>query len=295
MPQIVQYQGSKRALAPRILGYMPPKFSRLLEPFSGMAAVSVAAATEGRAGRYLINDINAPLVSVLEAAVNDPAGLALRYKGLWSEQFGYPGGHPSHFYHVRDSFNLGERTPENMLYLLARCVKGAVRYSKDGKFNQSPDRRRHGKKPAGVARSVGRVSALLSGISDFSALDYREFLQAAVPGDVVYMDPPYQGVSGPKDARYLAGLGFQDFVDSVRSLNERGVDFLISYDGECGGKRYGAELPGFLGCRRTVLDAGPSAQSTLLGKSNTTYEALYVSAGLFRAYEKSRGFQRLKP
>ena len=43
-PHIVQYQGSKRILAPRIMQYMPKYFNRLIEPFSGMAAISIAVA-----------------------------------------------------------------------------------------------------------------------------------------------------------------------------------------------------------------------------------------------------------
>ena len=42
IPHIVQYQGSKRVLAPQILQYMPERFNRLIEPFSGMAAISIA-------------------------------------------------------------------------------------------------------------------------------------------------------------------------------------------------------------------------------------------------------------
>ena len=49
VPHIVQYQGSKRKLAPKILQYLPNKFERLVEPFSGMAAISVATALEKRA------------------------------------------------------------------------------------------------------------------------------------------------------------------------------------------------------------------------------------------------------
>ena len=65
IPHIVQYQGSKRILAPQILQYMPNKFNRLLEPFSGMAAISIAAAYDNRTDAYVINDINAPLIRML--------------------------------------------------------------------------------------------------------------------------------------------------------------------------------------------------------------------------------------
>lgn len=36
VPHIVQYQGSKRNLAPQILPYFPQRFNRLIEPFAGM-------------------------------------------------------------------------------------------------------------------------------------------------------------------------------------------------------------------------------------------------------------------
>lgn len=58
IPHLVQYQGSKRILAPQILQYMPRKFRRLLEPFAGMAAITIAVAKENRAEMYHVNDIN---------------------------------------------------------------------------------------------------------------------------------------------------------------------------------------------------------------------------------------------
>ena len=66
VPHIVQYQGSKRILAPQILPYMPHRFERLIEPFAGMAAITIATAKAGRAGHYVVNDLNKPLVDVQE-------------------------------------------------------------------------------------------------------------------------------------------------------------------------------------------------------------------------------------
>jgi len=280
VPHMVQYQGSKRLLASRILDYMPGKIKRLIEPFAGMAAVTVAMANEKRAGRYVINDINGPVVRLLQAAVDTPDELIKSYTGVWREQFNYPGGHLCHYYHVRDVFNGGCQNAENMLYLLARCVKGSVRYGKNGNFNQSPDKRRHGTNPKNIAENVRAISTLLRGKTDFAAKDYRKMFDIAEHGDLVYMDPPYQGVSNTRDARYVAGVGFEEFSDSVETLNKKGVDFIISYDGACGGREYGRELPKSLGCAKYLLDAGLSAQAVLLGKRDTTYEALYVSKNL---------------
>lgn len=280
IPHIVQYQGSKRKLALQILGYMPKKFNRLVEPFSGMAAISVAAAYQNRAEAYYINDLNGPLISILETAVNRPEKLIAEYEKLWQEQFTFSANHVDHYYEVRRRFNEGDYSAVNMLYLLARCVKGSVRYGKAGNFNQSPDKRRHGTTPVNLKKNVYLVSELLQGKTVFSSLDYHMVLEKAQPGDVIYMDPPYQGVSNVRDSRYFSGVDFTDFVESLGFLNKKGIDYIVSYDGCCGDRQYGNELPAELECRKILLDAGLSSQATLLGKRETTYEALYVSKGL---------------
>jgi len=280
VPHIVQYQGSKRKLAPQILQYMPTHITRLVEPFSGMAAISIAVANEHRADGYYINDLNEPLMNVLREAINYPEKLLNDYAAVWNEQFEYGDNHTEHFYVVRDRFNSGEKTPANMLYLLARCVKGAVRYGSDGKFNQSPDKRRHGTSPKNLERNVYAISHLLKGRTEFSALDYKEVFKNLKRGDLVYMDPPYQGVSNVRDNRYLSGVSFTEFSKALEILNEKGIDYIVSYDGACGGKEYGQDLPQSLGCKKVMLNAGLSSQAILLGKKSTTLEALYISEAL---------------
>lgn len=280
IPHIVQYQGSKRILAPQILRFMPDRFNRLIEPFAGMAAISVATAYENRTNNFHINDLNAPLVRMLQFAIERPRELLDAYSKVWEEQFRYGDEHVQHFYVVRERFNNGEETPENMLYLLARCVKGAVRYGKNGKFNQSPDKRRHGTNPKTLTPNLYSISRLLNGKATFSSLDYHDVLEISQPGDLVYMDPPYQGVSNVRDNRYYAGVPFGEFAESIKILERKGVDYLISYDGECGGKEYGEELPSSLRCRKFMLNAGLSSQALLLGKKSTTFEALYISETL---------------
>lgn len=279
-PHIVQYQGSKRILAPQILQYLPQKFNRLIEPFAGMAAITIAVAKLRRAEEYVINDINSPLVEILKSAIETPNTLIEKYKIIWEEQFTYEGGSVEHFYKVREDFNNGNHSAEIMLYLLARCVKGSVRYGSNGKFNQSPDKRRNGTSPKTLQSNLFEISYYLKGRTKFSSTDYREILESAHQGDIIYMDPPYQGVSNVRDNRYYSGIEFDDFVKAIEKLNERGIDYLISYDGKCGEKQYGTELPKHLDLKKVMLNAGLSSQSLLLGKKETTYEALYLSPGL---------------
>lgn len=279
-PHIVQYQGSKRNLAPQILRYIPQKFNRLIEPFAGMAAITIAVSSQNRADRYLLNDLNKPLVNILEESITNPQRLIDNYTKVWCEQLTFEGGSVEHFYKVREDFNKGNQCAANMLYLLARCVKGSVRYSSSGMFNQSPDKRRMGTNPKNLARNVYMISSLLKGKTEFMSNDYREVTKNAKSGDIVYMDPPYQGVCTSRDCRYFSGIDFNEFVDCVEDLNRRGIDFIISYDGTCGDKQYGQDLPAELGLKKVMLNAGLSSQSLLLGKKETTREALYLSRNL---------------
>lgn len=282
VPQIVQYQGSKRLLAPQILEYMPHHFNKMIEPFAGMAAMTIAVAQKRRADRYMLNDLNSPLVKILVSAIETPNHLYEEYRKVWEEQFSYREGSVAHYFNIREKFNAGEKSAANMLYLLARCVKGSVRYNSNGEFNQSPDKRRYGITPKNLMDNIFAISYCLKGKTDFYSLDYQEILDLAQPGDVVYMDPPYQGVSQNRDARYISGVDFDEFVNAVDRLNNRGVDFLISYDGSCGNKKYGRDMPESLGMKKVLLKAGLSSQQILLGQKETTYEALYVSRGLMK-------------
>ena len=278
IPQPFQYQGSKRALAPLILAYLPGKARRLVDPFAGSGAMTLACAARGRAERFWVNDLNKPLAELLNLMINRPEELADSYGELWK---GEAVDALEHFYTVREQFNRTQE-PRLFLYLLARCIKGAVRYNSDGMFNQSPDKRRLGTRPETMRQNIMAVSMLLRGRTVVTAHDFRDVLAAVEPEDVIYMDPPYQGTSGERDSRYLAGLSFDDFVVALDGLNARDLRYAISYDGRTGDKSYGEPLPGYLGLRHIELDAGRSTQATLLGRAEETVESLYLSPALAR-------------
>lgn len=263
-----------------ILPFFPKRFSRLIEPFAGMAAISIATAREKLCDNFVINDINEPLLSILRNAIQEPSALISAYTEIWQEQFSYDGGAEAHYYHVRAKFNSGQKDAATMLYLLARCVKGAVRYSSNGDFNQSPDKRRNGTSPAKLAQNVNLISMLLKDKCSFAAQDYREVLAQAKCGDVIYMDPPYQGVCTNRDSRYFSGIDSCDLISSLYQLNSKGIDYILSYDGFCGNKKYGNDLPEDLGLRKIYIDAGISTQSLFNGQVCRTREALYISSGL---------------
>lgn len=281
VPHPFPYQGSKRGIAKYILPHFPSDVRCLYEPFSGAAAVSIAAAAHGLAKRFVLNDLNKPLIALWAEILENPQGLCDEYERQWLEQ------HPdrkAYFFKVRDEFN-ESHNPYQLLYLLARIVKGAVRYSSDGLFNQSADNRRSGMKPNTMRRNILGVSALLSKKTKVTALDFRKAVRNAREQDLIYMDPPYQGTSFTRDHRYFNGLSYDDFVEALSAMNEKNLSYIISYDGITGEKTHGKLLPNFLELKHLHIHAGRSSQATLLGNSHETIESLYLSPSLVRRLE----------
>lgn len=275
-PQPFQYQGSKRGLAAIILQYLPPKVLRVVEPFAGSAAFSIACATKGHASEYWLNDYNKPLAELLGLIINQPEYIADFYKTTWRNA---EDDALEHYYRVRETFNR-THDPRLLLYLLARCVKGSVRYNSEGLFNQSPDKRRLGTRPETMRENILGVSMLLRDKTIVTSRDYKEVLADCRDTDLVYMDPPYQGVCGERDSRYFTGISFDDLLAALDQLNSRGVRFLISYDGRLGEQTYGEPLPDYLQLTLVEIEAGRSSQATLLGRDDVTFESLYLSKTL---------------
>ena len=288
IPHPIPYQGSKRNLAPAILGFFPPDVGTLIEPFAGSAALTLAAAARGLAEGYVINDLNQPLVELWRAIIESPEKLAHQYEVLWRAQHE---DRRQYYDQIREEFNQTAR-PDCFLYLLARCVKASVRYNAQGQFNQSPDNRRMGALPETMREHILGASGLLRGRTECCSLDYKEAVARATPDDLVYLDPPYQGVCGERDPRYLKGVVFDEFVEMLESLSFRDIKYLVSYDGRTGERVHGRKLPERLRLHLVELDAGRSSQATLLGRDEVTVESLYLSPALAESLPLRRSYSR---
>src|SRR5271170_4517193 len=143
LPHPIPYQGSKRNLAGEILRLFPDNFDRLIEPFAGSAAITIASAYYFKANHFVINDINEPLTNLWHTIINDPQIIIKASHDIWHGQLG---DEDQYYYQIRETFN-ETKQPEYLLFLLAKCVKAAVRYNSQGGFNQSPDKRRLGRNP----------------------------------------------------------------------------------------------------------------------------------------------------
>lgn len=235
--------------------------------------MTIASAYYYKANQFIVNDINQPLINLLNQIVDNPQEVIRDYHDLWHEQLGKE---EAFYYYVRDQFNTSKK-PSLLLFLLAKCVKAAVRYNADGNFNQSPDKRRKGRSPENMRYDILNVSNLLKDKVNFYSVDYEEILEMATERDLIYLDPPYQGTAKNGGFRYMEDLNHDNFIIALHRLNKRNIPYILSYDGRTEEKTYGAELPHELNLIKVEIDAGRSSLATLHSRNERTFEALYIS------------------
>lgn len=276
-PHVIPYQGSKRKIAKDILKHIQHlDINTFYEPFAGSAALTISAAKNSLAKNFIIGDKFQTIIDLHHLIINEPEKISKCYSEIWLAQLESP---YEYFMKIRNDFNI-DRDPAKFLYLIARCVKNAIRFNSDGMFNQSPDKRRLGTKPETMEKNIKEVSLLLNGKAELFSGDFTEITRNATENDIIYMDPPWQGTSTKKDTRYAHILELELLLDEMELLNSKNIPFLLSFDGVCGDKSYGNELPEELKLTKIGIDAGRSSQATLLGRTDKTIESLYLSPAL---------------
>ena len=210
------------------------------------------------------------------SSINSPKSIVKSYHEIWNGQHG---NEEEYYYEIRNRFN-ETKNPEYLLFLLAKCVKAAVRYNSQGGFNQSPDKRRLGRNPQKMRDDILRVSQLLKGKTQIYSTDYSNILDDASENDLIYMDPPYQGTGMNGGFNYSGNIEFDNFIVSLFELNNKGIPYILSFDGRTGDKTFGEPLPENLCLTKIEVNAGRSSQATLLNRNEITYEAIYISPSL---------------
>jgi len=264
VPSLLKWTGSKRSQATRIARIVPPH-NRYFEPFLGSGALLFHFAKAG----VFASDIYAPLIEFWKLVRDEPHYLAEDYASQWRS---LQDDLPSYFYVVRKRFNQNHR-PEDLNFLMRTCVNGIVRFSKDGRFNNSFHLSRRGMVPKSFRQAVLEWSKRLSGV-EFHSCDYVEALQRAHSGDFTYLDPPYSG----NKQRYIGDLDVARFFVELDSLNQRGVKWALSFDGSRGNRDYKGTLPPGIYKRVLNLESGYSAVAKVLnGPIQQVTESLYLN------------------
>ena len=267
MKPVIKWSGSKRSQASEILKNAPQRYNRYFEPFLGGGSILYFLAP----ANAVCGDICEPLIALWNEIKNHPVELADAYRVRWKrlQNEGYTA-----YYKIRDDFNMS-KSPEDLLFLSRTCVNGLIRFNTNGEFNNSLHHTRPGINPDKLEEIIEDWSKHIKDVC-FVADDYKKTSAEAKAGDFVYLDPPYFHTVG----RYYGtrSIDFEEFLDYLEELNQKGVKFMLSFDGKRGDTDYTVEIPRDLYKRHLFLESGNSSFKKVMDKQNQqVLESLYMN------------------
>lgn len=267
---VIKWSGSKRSVAP-LLAALFPEAKRYFEPFVGGGAMLPFR----KSAVAFASDAIAELIALWIEIRDRPQQVAHGYQERWSrrQRDGY-----KVYYTVRDRFNQ-TRDVNDFLFLSRTCVNGLIRFNLHGDFNNSLHHTRPGIAPERLACIIKDWSRAIQRMS-FDVSDYKAVLRRVRKDDFVFLDPPYESTRG----RYQAG-GFSadEFYSELERLNNVGAKWMLTYDGEAGGRRYSVNLPSSLFTVKLGVSTGQSPFTRLM---NTTLDK--VTESVYLNYEPPR-------
>lgn len=223
MRPFLKWAGGKYRLLERIKAALPPG-QRLVEPFAGSGALFLNSDYPA----YLLADTNGDLINLYQHLQRDGERFITECRSFFRPEM----NERAAYYAQREQFNQTRDRRQKaalFLYLNKHGYNGLCRYNSRGQFNVPFGRYEQAYFPEMEMRFfVDRC-----GRATFNQAGYVETMAAALPGDVVYCDPPYQALS--KTANFTSysrtpfGWGEQEQLAALaRQLAARGIPVLIS-------------------------------------------------------------------
>ena len=248
--QLLKWIGSKQKIAHQIIAHFPLHFGTYHEPFLGAAGVMAVLAPERARG----TDIYAPLIEIWQTLSSNPDLLKDWYATRWT-QF-QAGNRVTVYETIKARFNAAPNGAD-FLFLCRACYGGVVRFRKSNGYMSTPCGSHPVMPPAAFARRVDLWRPRMRG-AEFAQMDYREAMERAAPGDLIYCDPPY---SFSQTILYGAqALHLPDLFEAIARAKARGVHVALSLDGSKKSSRtlLDLDLPPGLFAREIRLSIGRS-------------------------------------
>lgn len=223
MKPFLKWAGNKTRVLKHILPNLP-EGKRLVEPFVGSGAVFLNAGFS----KNLVSDMNADLINLYHQIKSD-GGAFIEY----AEQFFTPELNvDTEFYKIREQFNTtsDQRLKSALfIYLNRHCFNGLCRYNKKGLFNTPFGRY---KRPVFPELEIRNFETQAQHTT-FLHQDFRDTMKSALPGDVIYCDPPYVPLSATSNFTDYATGGFnlddqRDLAQLALACRDRGITVLVS-------------------------------------------------------------------
>lgn len=278
IPSLIKWTGSKRSQALRIAELIP-SYKRYFEPFLGGGALLFLTATHG----CVAGDSYAPLIALWKLIQNEPEMVVRDYEQKWlglqnelsnldRKAIRPKSRLPEYYYLIRNRFNQN-RDPLDLNFIMRTCVNGIVRFNDKGEFNNSFHLSRNGMEPERFEKAVKAWNKILQGVR-LVCNDYSETVSDASEGDLVYFDPPYAG----NRQRYSDQVQLDSFFHVLKDLNNRGVKWILSFDGWRGSHNLTHPVPPEIYSRHLYLMSGNSAvKKVLSGPIEAVSESVYLN------------------
>lgn len=219
----LKWAGNKRSIINRIIPLLP-EGKRLIEPFSGSAAVFLNTNYE----QNLIADTNNDLINLyLQLQKNQDSFIKYCKKYFINEN-----NVAEKYYDLRYHFNQTTSKKKRaalFLYLNKHGYNGLCRYNKSGGYNVPFGQY----KKVSVPEERMQFFSKKSQQTEFIISDFASTMENAKKGDVIYCDPPYVPVNDSNSTFQYEKNGFtMEQQKTLASLAEktakRGIPVLIS-------------------------------------------------------------------
>ena len=196
---------------------------RWIEPFLGSGVVLFNVQPEDA----IINDINPHIITLYQKIYTGELTpqIAKDYLTIEGKKLLTKG--EDHYYTVRERFN---KTADSLdfVFLNRSCFNGVMRFNRKGEFNVPFCRKPERFRPALVTKIVNQIAEIQSIMRgrewEFRCGDWRACLAETVPGDFVYLDPPYIG----RHTDYYDRWSEQDAIELARVTQALPCGFALS-------------------------------------------------------------------
>lgn len=301
----IKWSGSKRKQAPYIVSQFPREINTYFEPFIGGASVLHELLNQIALGNItckhiICSDINEDLIAVWNMFKNRDTRKELfdfycenhwklKERGEYIEGTEPNRTHiakcQSYYYEMRDKYNkmIDDHDHSNeramTFYWITRtCFNGLIRYNpKTNHFNASFHvGGRFGIRPDELQSVFDAWGSVIDsfidngGTIDFFCKSYDKVICNATVGDLIYMDPPYENVSG--GMYFCNGFDTNTFWNVLMTMNMKQVKWLLSYDGLSGEDDMTADVPKHLYTRHEYVESGHSSFKKLKSKSTKEFK-----------------------
>lgn len=174
----LKWAGGKRWLSRAYPEFFHVKFSRLVEPFAGSAAVFFRLNPR----RVWLNDVNRELINTYKQ-------IKINWEAVYKLLQEYQIAHSAQFYYLmRDTTPLNAKhRAARFIYLNRTCFNGIYRVNLKGRFNV----------PIGTKTAVIMPDDDFRAIADLlrsarlTSFDFEQVIDRCGPSDLVFADPPY--------------------------------------------------------------------------------------------------------